>query len=631
MSLFEETVAKIKPPDNRQLSEMTENLAGCRWGRLGEMLLKYAGIFPDKEFAIPKPLVVIAAADHGVAKHKTSAYAQNTTYAMTANYLISGGAAANAFANFIGADLLTVDVGIAADTSDLPGLRNEKIAYGTKDMTEGAAMTLEEAVRAVETGIKIADEAHGKGYACFLPGEMGIANTAVSAAICACICDLPPDKVTGLGTNISEARYQKKIEIVRRALEINRPDPADGLDVLAKVGGFEFGCIAGIILGAAKNRDPVILDGFNSGAAALIACSIAPEADNYLLASHLSAEKGHVAALKHLGLTPIMDLDLRLGEACGSSIALSFLNALIFAYRAKFNPTKKKKLNSSALKRMSKKHSPVTDRTFDFYLATMPRIDRASMALCQTRLDHLTKPVHSLGCLEKIFARLAGITADERPEIETGFGLVCLTKGRTSKLSTAQDALTYYANADVARLQLVDGLPLTAYFDFARIAAEELSFKYSVVGVAILPSDTEEYEQAKREFKSALVDGKGDLLLPPEEFLAAVPPKLQPEAAAIVGAIIAAAHNRSLILLDDEITEIIARYTLELCPEAEPYVYPFPGKVFAFGSAAPLLNVCYGKKLVDAAVRVLDSMKTFEETSVPPADDGPGRLRQGFD
>jgi nicotinate-nucleotide--dimethylbenzimidazole phosphoribosyltransferase len=248
---------------------------------------------------------------------------------MTRNYLVSRGAGANALANFCGADLVVVDMGVAGELSDVPGLRHRKVALGTADFTQGPAMTREQAVQAVETGIEVVREQAGKGYRCFSIGEMGIGNTTASAAIAAAFTGITPEQATGRGTGISDSRLAVKVAAVRRALAINRPDPADGLDVLAKVGGFEIGGLAGVILGAAANRCLVVIDGFNAGASALIAYALAPAAREFLLASHLSAEPAHIKMLEHLGLEAYIDMGLRLGEATGASLAMSLLDTAI--------------------------------------------------------------------------------------------------------------------------------------------------------------------------------------------------------------------------------------------------------------------------------------------------------------
>ena len=239
-------------------------------GQLAPLFLRWLDISGTMDPKPPRKAVVICCADHGVAAEGVSAYPQETTLEMVRNYTVRQGGAANAFAAYAGAHLLIDDMGIAADTGDLPGLFLTRIASGTRNMAEGPAITREQATDSIKVGLLIAKSLAEQGFDWFLPGEMGIANTTASAAIAAVCCRKSPEEVTGRGTNISDARLQKKVEVVRRTLQVNRPDPDDAIDILAKVGGFEFGCMAGLILGAALHRKLVILDGANCGAAALL-------------------------------------------------------------------------------------------------------------------------------------------------------------------------------------------------------------------------------------------------------------------------------------------------------------------------------------------------------------------------
>ena len=216
-----------------------------------------------------KKCTFIFCADHGVAKMGVSAYPQSTTAAMVKNYLVDEGAAANVFAKFAYSDLVVVDVGVDADISDLPGLVNRKIARGTKNIAEGAAMTFAEAMQSVRIGKRLADKAIEAGCNCFLIGEMGIGNTTVAAAMTAAYLNLPPEDVTGRGTNIDDKTFARKVKIVRQALEVNKPDRHRMLDILAKVGGFEFGAMAGVII-AAYHHDCVVM--LNFGRLQLVGC-----------------------------------------------------------------------------------------------------------------------------------------------------------------------------------------------------------------------------------------------------------------------------------------------------------------------------------------------------------------------
>lgn len=334
MNLLQEALQKITSPDIAVMEKVQDKLASLikpedSLGRLEQMLRQYAGITGELTPPLPHSCMVVASADHGVAKQGISAYPVETTIHMTANYLISKGASANAFANFSGSDMVVVDVGVAGDLSHVPGLWHRKIAYGTQDFTQGPAMTREQAIQAVQAGIEIVNTKVQAGYNCFSLGEMGIGNTTASAAIVGAFTGLSPEQITGRGTGISDSRMQVKIDIVRRALEVNKPDAKDGLDVLAKVGGFEIGALAGVVLGCAANRCAVVIDGLNTTAAALIANAIHPESKEYIFASHLSGEPAHIIALRHLELEACVDMGIRLGEGIGASVVIDMLKAAI--------------------------------------------------------------------------------------------------------------------------------------------------------------------------------------------------------------------------------------------------------------------------------------------------------------
>lgn len=334
MKLLNETLQAIAPPDAAVMARVGARLDNLTkppgsLGRLEDMVRLYAGVTGEERPAIPRKCMVLIAADHGVARLGVSAYPIETTVHMTRNYLLAKGAGANALAKFCGADMVVVDLGVAGDLSDVPGLWHRKIASGTADFTQGPAMTREQAVRAVEAGIEVVADRARQGYRCFSLGEMGIGNTTSSAAIAVAFTGITPEQATGRGTGISDNRLAVKIDAVRRALAVNRPDPADGLDVLAKVGGFEIGGLAGVILGAAAHRCLVVIDGLNASAAALIATALAPNARGYIMASHLSAEPAHTKMLEHLGLEAYIDMGLRLGEATGASLAMNLLDAAV--------------------------------------------------------------------------------------------------------------------------------------------------------------------------------------------------------------------------------------------------------------------------------------------------------------
>lgn len=338
MGLLDETLARIQPLDQEAMEK-----AASRWnelylgmgnlGKMENMVTQFAGITGEAVPEIPKCMCVIACADHGVYEEGVSAYPQSTTVGMTKSYVEVKGASANAMAYYSGSDMVVVDVGINADMSGVKGLRNRKIAWGTKNIAKGPAMTRAEAIQSIETGIEIAEEFVRKGYKIFTIGEMGISNTTSSACIIGVFNHWNAIEVTGRGTNISDERLLHKIEVVQAAMDVNQPDPNDGLDVLAKVGGFEFGCMTGVILGAAANHAMTIIDGFNTTASACIAKALSPESVNYLMASHLSMEQAHKKSLAALGLTEYIDLDFRLGEAIGAGIQTKMFDLALSVFR----------------------------------------------------------------------------------------------------------------------------------------------------------------------------------------------------------------------------------------------------------------------------------------------------------
>jgi nicotinate-nucleotide--dimethylbenzimidazole phosphoribosyltransferase len=255
-----------------------------------------------------------------------SAYPQEVTPEMVLNF-VHGGAAINAFARQAGARVVVVDMGVASDLPAAPGLIVHKIGRGTDNLAKGPAMTRAQAIDSVLAGAEIADVEITLGLDILATGDMGIGNTTASAAIAAVLCGLPVEGIAGRGTGIDDAGLQRKISAIRRGLEVNRPDAGDGLDVLAKVGGFEIGGLAGAILAGAANRKTVIIDGFISTAAAMIAVCLAPAARDYLIAAHVSQEQGHRAMLDWLHLEPLLDLHMRLGEGTGAVLAMNLVEA----------------------------------------------------------------------------------------------------------------------------------------------------------------------------------------------------------------------------------------------------------------------------------------------------------------
>ncbi|MFF5651735.1 nicotinate-nucleotide--dimethylbenzimidazole phosphoribosyltransferase [Streptomyces collinus] len=330
--LLAETVAQIRPLDAKALGEAWERQkrmtkpAGAL-GMLEIISAQLSGLSRQCPPPIPEPAAVaIFAGDHGVHAQGVTPWPQEVTAQMVANFL-GGGAVCNAFATQVGAEVCIVDVGVAADLPATPGLLPRKIRAGTSDMTTGPSMTREEARQAIEVGIETARDLVAAGNKALLTGEMGIANTTASAALISVFTGADPAEVTGRGTGINDETLARKTEVVRRALELHQPDPADPIGVLAAIGGFEHAAIVGLLLGGASLRTPVILDGVSAGAAALVARAIAPEVLAACIAGHRSAEPGHVAALNKLGLRPLVDLDLRLGEGTGALLALPLVQS----------------------------------------------------------------------------------------------------------------------------------------------------------------------------------------------------------------------------------------------------------------------------------------------------------------
>lgn len=339
MSLLQDTLVQITKRSQAIESKVLEqwsHVGGVDvYGRLVPVVAQYAAATNQEVVTIPKPCMIIASADHGVADMGVSAYPKETTIGMTQNYLIPKGAGANSLANYCGADMEVIDMGVAADMTWVPGLRSHKLGMGTKNFVEEPAMTREQAIDGIEAGIALVTEKINEGYNVFLVGEMGIANTTSSALMTAKFAGLTAEEATGRGSNISDERLKLKQRIVHDVLEKYKDiDKNDGLGILASVGGFEFACIVGIMLGAAAHKALVIIDGFNTSACALVAKSLAPSTMDYVMASHLSAEKAAKSVLENLGLEAYVDLGLCLGEASGGSIQMGMLDLACHMYIA---------------------------------------------------------------------------------------------------------------------------------------------------------------------------------------------------------------------------------------------------------------------------------------------------------
>ncbi len=345
-----DVIAAIAPPDEAAMTaarERQDRMTKPRGslGVLEEVSVRLAGLAGSCPAPLPEPAcVAIFAADHGVHAQGVSPWPQEVTAQMVANFL-AGGAVVNAFAAQAGAEVTVVDVGVAAPLDPVPGLLPRKIAPGTADFTEGPAMTREQATAALMVGLEIARDLVAAGNRCLITGDMGIANTTASAALICAFTGADPAAATGRGTGIDAATYARKVDVVCRGLARHRPvvpvvsgpadpaHPADPVGVLAAFGGFEHAALAGFILGAAALRVPVILDGVISGAAALAAAALAPAVTAACFAGHRSAEPGHAIALSHLGLSPLVDLGLRLGEGTGALLALPLVQSAARALR----------------------------------------------------------------------------------------------------------------------------------------------------------------------------------------------------------------------------------------------------------------------------------------------------------
>lgn len=295
-------------------------------GKLEDLAKEIVAITGNEDPPIKNKVIFTLAGDHGVAEEGVSAFPKEVTPQMVYNFL-RGGAGINVLARHVGARVRVVDMGVAVDLDPHAELFIKKVNYGTKNISKGPAMSREEAVKSIEAGIEVFEEEFDSGIDIVATGDMGIGNTTASSAITAVFIDSPVEELTGRGTGINEENLEKKIEVIRQAIRINKPDPKDAIDVLSKVGGFEIGGLSGIILAAASKRVPVVVDGFISTAAALIAYHLEPKVRDYLIAAHSSVERGHRLALKHIGITPLLDLNMRLGEGTGAALAISIIEA----------------------------------------------------------------------------------------------------------------------------------------------------------------------------------------------------------------------------------------------------------------------------------------------------------------
>jgi len=333
MKLLNDVIANIEKIDyalaketQRRLDSLTKPHGSL--GRLEELAKQVVEITKVKNPTLAHKVIFTMASDHGVVEEAVSAFPKEVTPQMVYNFL-NGGAGINVLARHAGARVVVVDVGVACDLSPSPDLIIKKVGYGTKNMAKGPAMTREEAIKSIEVGIEVFEEEFGskKGIDITGTGDMGIGNTTASSAITAVITGASIEEVTGRGTGIDDKALSHKIEVIKKAIALNSPDPEGPIDVLSKIGGFEIGALAGVIIASSSRRIPVVIDGFISGAAALIAYKVEPKVKDYMIASHCSVERGHRVILEFLGLKPILDLNLRLGEGTGSTLAMMIVDA----------------------------------------------------------------------------------------------------------------------------------------------------------------------------------------------------------------------------------------------------------------------------------------------------------------
>jgi nicotinate-nucleotide--dimethylbenzimidazole phosphoribosyltransferase len=327
---------QIVPPDGSPMARAQAHLDQLTkppgsLGRLEELALKLVEMSGREPPAADLPAIFTLAGDHGVVSEGVSAYPQIVTTQMVENFL-RGGAAVNVLARYAGARVVVADLGVAGPLPAHPELIVKKVAAGTQNFARGPAMSRDQALEAIDAGWDLVEAEWSRGLDLIGTGEMGIGNTTSASAITTVITGVPVESVTGRGTGIDDATRLRKVAAIRRALELNRPDPRDGLDVLTKVGGFEIGGLVGVILAGAAHKIPVVVDGFIAAAAALVAVTLKPEVRHFLLASHRSAEPGHDAILRHLGLTPYLDLQMRLGEGTGAALAFTLIRAAVKIY-----------------------------------------------------------------------------------------------------------------------------------------------------------------------------------------------------------------------------------------------------------------------------------------------------------
>ncbi|MFZ5448151.1 MAG: nicotinate-nucleotide--dimethylbenzimidazole phosphoribosyltransferase [Thermodesulfobacteriota bacterium] len=337
MTELSQIISQIEPLDPSWLERAQERLDSLTkprgsLGRLEELAARYVAMRREPMPPLEKKWVVVFAADHGVVAEGVSAYPQEVTHQMVLNFL-SGGAGINVLARHAGARVAVVDIGVNHDFGHLPDLIVRKVAHGTRNMAQEPALTREEAIQALLVGVELAEQATAAGMDAMAAGDMGIGNTTPAAALAAVFTGRPVAAVTGRGTGIEDQTLRHKVAVINRALALHRPSAEDPVGVLAAVGGLEIAGIAGLILGTAAARRPLMLDGFIATAGALVAAALAPSVTDYLIAAHRSVEPGHQIMLDYLGLKPLFNLQMRLGEGTGAALGLNLLEAGVKIYR----------------------------------------------------------------------------------------------------------------------------------------------------------------------------------------------------------------------------------------------------------------------------------------------------------
>lgn len=602
------TLKLIQPPSRQSTAAVTDIFTKAGFGQqeLGSLLdiiSAYAAI-TGQPFTIPKKHTLICCADHGVYEEGVSAYPQETTLGMVRNYLVSKGAVANALSNFCRSEMTVIDLGINFPAQDIPGLLDCRIASGTQNIARGPAMTRQQALQAIVTGIELAEAAVAKGARCLLPGEMGISNTTSSAAIVAAVCGLTPEETTGRGTNISDARLAHKIEVVRRILAANKPNLNDGVDILTHLGGFELGAITGIILGAAAHRAFVILDGLNTGAAALMAAACCPRITGYLMASHLAAEPAQKNTLAQLNLKPYMDSKFRLGEATGSSIASRLIDIMVAACSWLTEKNDHQAISEtiqplSSLGFSLPDKSQLLSRSLKDINSAIPAPNEQLRQDCQYYLDNLAKPIRCCGRLEDIDLQLAVSAGNKKPPLTLPRSILCFTAGENynEKIAPLGAAFAKTAGTKIYTVSLPSDVTPETAFASGETAVNLLreKLRLPVIGLAL-------------DSPPADFSGSNNSL-----------------AAAVKGAIAAAASKSMTIVLDDPEMEQLAAEAVEQLPAASPYLFHVQPELLSLDVNCPGgLVAALGLTLIEASLHILNDMRTFADAGVAVAQDGPG-------